>query len=55
MERGEKYSTDYYVSKKREFAEQIGSPNKFQEAIDRFREANGLDPEYKTGGRNESV
>jgi len=53
MERGEKYSTAYYVSKKRDYAERIGNPNKFQEAIDKFRQANGLEPEYKALGRCE--
>lgn len=55
MEGREKFSPTYYVGKKRDYAERIGSPNKFQEAIDKFRTANGLEPEYKTGGANESL
>lgn len=55
MEYRERLSKDNYVGKKRDYAERIGSPNKFQEAIDKFRAANGLEPEYKTGGQNESV
>lgn len=55
MERREKLATANYVDKKRDYAERIGSPNKFQEAIDKFRKANGMESEYKAGGRNESV
>lgn len=56
MEYREKLSTANYVGKKRWLAEKTGNPNKFQEAIDKFRLSNGLEPEHgKAGGIHESI